>query len=173
MATAATTPAIPGAVDVLCEQVKAFHGALRRNVEGITHDESLAPPTRGGNCLNWVVGHLDWVNEQALSLLGQPAVLGEAALSRYHRGSAELHDAAEALPLEKLLSAWDESSARIGAGLRSMPPQRLTEPAPFSPRKKPDETVGSLLSIIMFHQAYHVGQAGLLRRMAGKEGAIK
>jgi hypothetical protein len=26
---------------------------------------------------------------------------------------------------------------------------------------------------VFFHQAYHSGQTGLLRRMAGKEGAIK
>jgi uncharacterized damage-inducible protein DinB len=33
--------------------------------------------------------------------------------------------------------------------------------------------VRSLLSLVMFHQAYHVGQSGLLRRIAGKEGKIK
>jgi hypothetical protein len=46
-------------------------------------------------------------------------------------------------------------------------------PAPFSPSKNPKETLRSLLTTVLFHQAYHSGQTGLLRRIAGKEGAIK
>lgn len=106
-------------------------------------------------------------------MLGQPAVLGESALARYRRGSSELRDAAEALPLENLIGAWDEQWTGIEAGLSALTPQRLDEPAPFSPRNKKDETVLSLLTVILFHQAYHVGQTGLLRRLSGREGAIK
>jgi DinB superfamily len=173
MSSATATPAIPTATSVLREQLGAITGTLRRNTAGLTQLDSLVQPHTGGNCLNWIVGHLDWVNEQALSVLGQPPVLGEAALHRYHRGTPELHDSGEALSLDQLLQAWDESSARIGAALESITPEKLYQPAPFSPRKKSDETVLSLLTIMMFHQAYHAGQTGLLRRIAGKEGAIK
>ena len=31
---------------------------LNRQTEGLTHQESLLQPQPGGNCLNWVVGHL-------------------------------------------------------------------------------------------------------------------
>ena len=34
-------------------------------------------------------------------------------------------------------------------------------------------TVGTLLSILMFHQAGHTGQTTVLRRIAGKQGAIR
>jgi uncharacterized damage-inducible protein DinB len=171
-ATTATHTGL-SAVDVLRAQAQVIHHILRQNTEGITHDESLTQPGCGGNCLNWVAGHLLWVNEMALSALGQPPVLGVDALKRYHRGSAELHDPSEAIPLEHLLSAWDESWSRIDAGLAAISPEAFGALAPFSPHKKADETVGSLLTIIMFHQAYHTGQAGLLRRLLGKEGAIK
>jgi uncharacterized damage-inducible protein DinB len=173
MATAAVTKSWTGAIEILRAQAAAARGALHRNIDDLTHDESLQSPQPGGNCLNWVVGHLDSTNEQMLALLGQPAVLGEAALARYKRGSVELHDAAEALPLEKLLSVWDEQWARIDAGLAALPPEKLDAPSPWSPRNKPDETIGSLLAALLFHQAYHTGQSGLLRRIAGHEGAIR
>lgn len=173
MATSAVTNSWTTAVAILREQGAATRGVLHRNVAGLTHEESLRSPQPGGNCLNWVVGHMDCVNESMLGLLGQPAVLGEAAFARYQRGSKELHDPAEAMPLEKLLSAWDEQWARIDQGLAAMPPEKLDAPAPFSPRNKADETVGSLLTVIVFHQAYHTGQTALLRRMAGHEGAIR
>ncbi len=35
------------------------------------------------------------------------------------------------------------------------------------------ETIGSLMAGMAFHEAYHCGQLGVLRRMAGAEGIIK
>ena len=49
----------------------------------------------------------------------------------------------------------------------------LDRPAPHSPSGNPDETVRSLLTTVFFHQAYHAGQTALLRRIAGREGAIR
>ncbi len=43
---------------------------------------------------------------------------------------------------------------------------------PDGPTGNPEETVGSLLAVVMFHQAYHSGQLGILRRIAGESGAI-
>lgn len=173
MSTTTATPATLTAIDVLRIQAQATHNILRRNTEGITHDESLTQPGCGGNCLNWVLGHLAWSNEQSLQILGQPPVLGVEALKRYHRGTAELNDPAEAIPMDELLRAINESYARIDAGLAALSPEALGAPAPFSPRNRADETVGSLLPLIAFHQAYHTGQTGILRRLLGKDGAIK
>jgi uncharacterized damage-inducible protein DinB len=173
MATATVTHSWTTAIEVLRAQGAAIRGALHRNVDGMTHDESLLSPRAGGNCLNWVLGHLDCTNEATLGVLSQPAVLGEAAFARYKRGSAELHEAGEAMPLEDLLNAWDEQWAQIDKGLAGMTAEKMEAPAPWTPRKKADETVGSLLTALLFHQAYHVGQTAILRRIAGHEGAIK
>jgi uncharacterized damage-inducible protein DinB len=173
MATATATAATTGEVRVLLEQVQAISRTLRGNTEGLTQEESLAQPEPGGNCLNWVVGHLMDTWDLLLPLVGQQPVLGREALVRYKRGSSELQDSADALPLNDLLSACDEAGRRMEEGLATLTPEKLDAPAPFSPRKKADETVCSLLSLVIFHQAYHTGQTGLLRRIAGKEGKIK
>lgn len=124
--------------------------------------------------MNWVVGHLvSTYNDAVLPLLGQQPVLDADVLKRYGRGSGELREPSEAQPLEALMTAWDEVTNRVDAGLAAITAEALNRPAPFSPRNNPDETVRSLLTIIVFHQAYHCGQAGLLRRMAGKDGALK
>lgn len=173
MSTATVTPAALSAIDVLREQGRSIHRVLRLNTAGLTQEDSLIQPKPGGNCLNWNVGHLVLGNEQLLAILGKAPVLGEAALARYARGSAELSDPTEAMPLVKLLEAWDATWEGIDAGLAGLAPEKLAEPAPWSPRKNPAETVGSLLAILMFHQASHMGQTSLLRRIAGKDGAIK
>jgi uncharacterized damage-inducible protein DinB len=72
-----------------------------------------------------------------------------------------------------LLGAWDRANDRIDQGLATLPDDALDRPAPFSPGNDPNETVGSLISTVLFHQTYHGGQLGVLRRVAGKVGAIR
>jgi uncharacterized damage-inducible protein DinB len=160
-------------VEAFRHQARVAHQVLRLNADGLTQEESLIQPAPAGNCLNWVVGHALWTYEQLLPLLGQEPVLEKDALKRYARGTPPLQDAAEALELQDLLAAWDEASKRVDAGLAGLTAEVLDRPAPLSPTKDPNETVRSLLSTVCFHQAYHTGQAGVLRRIAGKEGAIK
>ena len=145
---------------------------LRANVEGLTHEDSLVQPPAGANCLNWVVGHLACVYNEALPMLGQEPVGNKDAVKRYARGSKPVLDGSDALPFSELLANCYEASKRVEAGLNSMSSSKLDAPAPFSPSKNPKETVRSLLTTVLFHQAYHAGQTGLLRRLAGKSGAI-
>ena len=145
---------------------------VRLNVDGLTQAESLIQPRPAGNCLNWVLGHLLCVYNKTLPLVGQKSVMSERALDRYDRGSQPIKDAVEAMEFSELMSAWDEAAKRFDTGLASLTSETLSAPAPFSPSGDPNETVGSLLSVISFHQAYHAGQTGILRRIAGKDGAI-
>lgn len=160
-------------VEVLRHQARMAHRVLRMNAEGVTHEESLIQPQPAGNCMNFVVGHLMSVYDQALPLVGQEPVLGVEALQRYMRGSPPLRDPGEAMDFGRLLAAWDTASERLDTGLAALTPEVLDRPMPG-----PDsggaltETTRSLLATIVFHQSYHAGQTGVLRRIAGKPGAI-
>ena len=159
-------------VEVLRHQARAVHKVVQLNVDGVTHEESLVQPDPGGNCLNWVVGHLLSTYDGILPLLGQERVMAQGALKRYARGTPALQDSAEALDFSQLLAAWEQTAPRIDAGLASLTEEILDRPAPHSPTGNPKETVRSLLAVVAFHQAYHAGQTGILRRIAGKAGAI-
>ena len=169
---AAASPSV-GEIQLLRHQAHVTRVVVRLNTEGVTQEESLLQPEPAGNCLNWVVGHLVAIYERALPILGQEPVMEPGAMARYDRGSPPLRDPAEAMPLGDLLEAWDEASRRMDAGLAGLSPAALDAPAPFSPGGDPDETVRSLLATLLFHQGYHAGQTGILRRLAGREGAIR
>ena len=139
--------------------------ALEVNVKDLTHEESLLQPGGGGNCLNWVVGHIVANRNHIHALLGEAPIWGEEDYARFKRGSAPVRDAAGARPFEKLLEDFSKSQTQVRAGLERMTEAKLAEAAG-------DETVGDKLAFLQFHEAYHVGQAGLLRRLAGKKGAI-
>lgn len=169
----ATAPmALSNEIEVLRHQARVTQRVVHLNVDGISHEESLIQPQPAGNCLNWVIGHLLVTYQLVSPLLEQEPVIPEERLKPYARHSSPLKDRAQALPLQELLAAFDKASERVDAGLASLAPRKLDEPAPFSPVNNPKETVRSLLASISFHQAYHAGQTGLLRRIAGKPGAI-
>lgn len=171
MSTAA--PAVSQLIDTFRHQARMTRYVVGMNLDGITQEESLVQPQPHGNCANWVLGHLVYTYDRTLPLLGQEPVLEPAALARYERGSSPILSASEARDVAELLAAWNAVSERVDAGLARLDPDTLETPAPFSPSNDPNETVRSLLSTVLFHQAYHAGQTGLLRRIAGKEGAIK
>lgn len=160
-------------VEVFRQQARMAHATVRANTGGVTQEESLIHPQPGGNCLNWVVGHLLCIYNQALPHLGQQPVAEAGDLKRYDRGAPPLEDPADALDIQKLLAGWDEATQRVDAGLAGLTAEILDQPVPNSPSGKPNETVRSLLATIFFHQAYHAGQTGVLRRITGKEGAIR
>ena len=151
----------------LAELFTFNHRATHMNLEGLTHEDSLVQPPAGANCLNWVLGHVVASRNEILELLGEPPTWTEQESARYDRGSKGIHDAAEARPLPELITAFDRSQERILAGCARLTPERLAER--FSER----HTIAQRLGFLQFHETYHVGQMGLLRRIAGKEGAIK
>lgn len=159
-------------IEVFRHITNVTHRVFKLTVDGLTQADSLIQPQPAGNCLNWVAGHLLCVYDQLLSLLGQAPVMQPGALKRYERGSAPIKNASEVMELSYLLSGIEEAVARVDAGLQGLSEEALDSPAPFSPGGNPNETVRSLVSVFLFHQAYHTGQASLLRRLAGKNGAI-
>jgi hypothetical protein len=161
-------------LDIFRRQAGGVNRTVKVNLGGITHEESLIQPEPGGNCINWVLGHLLSIYNQALPLLGQQQVLDQATITRYARGSDPITASAEASRFEELLTAWDETVKRVDAGLAGLTPEALDRPAPQgSGPSEPGDKVRDTLGVLMFHQGYHAGQTGVLRRLVGKAGAIK
>ncbi|PWT91606.1 MAG: DinB family protein [Blastocatellia bacterium] len=159
-------------VEVFRHQNQVTNTVVHVNLADITHDESLVRPSPAGNCLNWVLGHLSCIYNNVLPLLGESPVPEQEALRRYDRGSAPITSPADAMKISDLIRVWDESVKRLDAGLAKLTSEKLDQRVPNSPTNNPNETVRSLLSTIAFHQAYHAGQLGVLRRIAGRPGAI-
>lgn len=138
------------------------------NLEGFTHEEALAQPPGGGNCVNWVVGHVIVHRNHMLRALGHPPVWGADDDARYDRGSAPITGPNGALPLEALTDGLERSRQALLAALDATTPEALAA--------VPDGAtmpLGQRLAVLMLHEGYHVGQISMLRRVSGRAGAIR
>jgi len=158
------------ALQTLAIQLSYIDIVIKRNTSDLSHAESMQIPKEGGNCINWILGHILGSRNGFLQILGEGPALPAEKIELYKRGSNPLTDSEEALPLQNLLELFQSSHERMLLALQQTDPARLAEPAPFSPLDKPGETVGSLLAGLIFHEAYHAGQTGTLRHILGKKG---
>lgn len=139
------------------------------NLNGMTQEHSLAQPPEGGNCANWILGHLTKVQNGLMSLIGEQPVWESEQLQR--AGFDPITGSSNAIDWNTLRDQFLGSKERCLAAVSRLSDQALAEsvPHPFGGTC----TRAELLNVLAFHQTYHVGQLALARRAAGLEGAIK
>lgn len=139
---------------------------IEMNLEGISSERSLVQPQPGGNCINWVLGHIVATRNQIMELIGEDPVWSDELAVIYRRGSSPLTDTRAAVPLEKMLNDLRASQEKT---LKKLPEVPVEEPE----KSAGEQTKYNRLAFLQFHETYHAGQLGLLRRLMGKEGAIR
>ncbi len=147
----------------LSQSYGSTHWLINKLVDGLSHDDSLVQPPFEANCLNWVLGHILAGRNEALSYLDAEPVWGAAELARYRTGSPPIKEADQALPLERLLSDFEESQRRILAALESISSEDLAAVVDTRFGERP---VGQHIAGLHWHETYHTGQLELLKALA-------
>jgi len=163
---------LPIASSTLTRLFEFSYNVTRTNAEGLDHEDSLRQPQPGGNCLNWVLGHIICSRHEMLVLLGESPFWSEAQTKTYQRGSDPIVDASAALPFERLLADFDRTQEILRQTLAALTPEQLSAPLPADRNPFRLDSVGEMLAAFSFHESYHAGQTGILRRLVGREGAI-
>jgi len=143
-------------------QTRLYLNAL----EGISDTEANTRNSDQVNHIKWIAGH---VLNTRLNFLSKIAGLphDESYVAQFGRGST-LDLNAEYPALEELKAKWHDSASAISAGLAAIPEEVLAAEAPS---KTPigDDSIRGLIAFLVSHEAYHIGQLSILRKMNGKE----
>ena len=151
-----------------------LHDVLFNNViDGITDEESnytLKDPT---NSVKWLAGHLLWANANFANI-GRTQVEVKWRDHFYTKeggGPDDFNAQPSPLPtLQEIRDKWNEDSAVLRKGLENLPDEALNTVIDTRHPIQPfDNTLGGLWAFINHHQAYHIGQIGILRRALGKD----
>lgn len=143
---------------------------LFANLDGVTAEQALVTPPGGGNSINWIVGHLVHTRNGLLDILGAERLWAKGEADCYARGAADV-DPSELRPLDDLTRDFKATKAPLDAAIRSFDHAALDADGPH---EFPGgfKTVREAIAFLHFHESYHVGQIGFMRRIVGLPGAI-
>ena len=132
---------------------------IKKNIDRISHEESMVFPSGEANCMNWIFGHLIFVRNALLEMLGEKPVWKNNDFTFYERGVKPLDHVGNFKEFDHLKTYFEESQTRLLSAFekqKQIPAEKMSDFAALS-----------------FHEIYHCGQLGYVRRLLGKEGAIK
>ena len=140
---------------------------LRKQLEQLTHEQTMMQLPFRGNCLNWVVGHIVEHRDKMLTLLGEGGAFNEVETELYKSGSDPITTGERALPLERLFADLEGNHQRLIEKLVQLSAEDLAMKPAGSER-----TLGERLSGLTWHETYHVGQTEILRQLAGMNDKV-
>ena len=120
-----------------------------------------------GHSAVWIVGHLALLRNRVAALVG-PAPAAQPWEAAFGKGTAPADVPADLDP-KRLVQSFHAAQKAMAGRWEALTAEDLAKP--FG-RTLPDgsDTVGGALGYLAWHEAYHLGQLGFLRRLAGKPG---
>jgi uncharacterized damage-inducible protein DinB len=140
---------------------------IKRQTDGLKHEDTLLQPPCPGNCLNCILGHIADNRDSMLRALGDKGLMAEEDKKRYGYGSQPVTcDGKDVLRLETLLDIIFKSQKALEERFGTVTEEELKKPGTYAGR---DMTLEQRLLFHYFHDAYHTGQTELLRELALKK----
>ncbi len=158
------------AKNVLLAQYDLHHRLFNNVIDNISDIEASKSVFAPMNNIKWLAGHLLWVQRSYAQMGGTNVMIPWVDHFASGPGVTEEDRNApksEMPALADIKNKWNEIAPAIRAGLDSLPDAALDTVIevihPF------DNTLSGLWAFINHHQAYTIGQIGILRRGLGKE----
>lgn len=143
---------------------------IRRQCDGLTHQQSLLQPPFRANCLNWTIGHIVVHRDKALETLGFAKVAPESVFGRYNFESDPITgEGPEVAGLEDLLGSLDQAQEALASALGSLGEKDMEAEVVSGGRTT---TRYKRVHFLQFHDTYHTGQTELLRQLTGVDDKV-
>jgi len=157
-------------VDDFSKMLSGELDILRKQTDGLTTKDSLLQPQPGGNCLNWVMGHLVVNLVETLEVLEVDLSEDLPDLTRYRIGSEPIRvEEVGVLALDNLVDLYEQLTNKIVDRLSQMNEAEFEEEIDFWQGKS---RRGYVAFFYFFHNTFHLGQLEYLRNLAGKTEKI-
>ena len=158
--------AMPSALEPVALIFKLNNEMVVRSLNGLTDEECWRRPADGGNPILWLVGHATISRGRLLAQLGHPYDHGLGLL--FDRG-AKLREP-DAYPVRATIeAAWQDTRRRMREAFAGLTDERLAA-APSGQPLPGVTSIAGFIAFLAFHESYHVGQMGYLRRQLGHSG---
>jgi hypothetical protein len=135
-------------------------------LHGLAPSELTRSPSPNSNPMLWMAGHLAQSRARLARMLGVEQEVPWPSL--FQRGAPP--PGSEAYPaLAEVRQAWENAGTALRARLRTMTNDELFADLQVK-IPSTDGTLRGAIVFALFHEGYHVGQMGYVRRTLGREG---
>lgn len=142
---------------------------LRNCLEGMSDEIAARRPSPGTNNVAFIAAHCAQARFYLLQLLGADSANPLAAALGKARS---IDDVAELPSLAVVLDAWTSAAHALRDRLETVSAEELEREIPNAPPfPGTDKTALSLLTFLVQHESYHLGQLALLRKHFGLPAA--
>ena len=135
---------------------------LGRALEGISDEEMRRAPSDHNSSMLWLAGHLLRGRGRTLITLG----LSADPWNLFGRGT-HLDPNAKYPTKQEILERWAEYSGQLQQALQGLTDSDLKKQALAPNPPSLDGTVGGQVAFLAFHESYHMGQLGYVRKWLG------
>ena len=142
---------------------KANTDIASKAVADVATEDWFRTPGNDSNHLMWVMGHLVVHRGMTLKLLGGQWDTPWAPL--FARGAERVADQ-EYPSADEIKNAWQQVSSDLLSAVRNAPADLLSN-ASAAGSPSFDGKVSGNVALLAFHDAYHAGQVGYLRKWLG------
>jgi uncharacterized damage-inducible protein DinB len=139
---------------------------LRNCCEGLSDADVSRRFADGGNSVAFLAAHLTDARHVLAARLGAPLA---NPLSPILDIASGIDDIAALPPLEEILEAWDAIAAHLTGVLDRLTADELTRELPHKFPIAAQTPLG-MMTFLVQHDSYHVGQVAFLRRQLGHGG---
>jgi uncharacterized damage-inducible protein DinB len=147
---------------------KLNNGVVARTLDGLSDEEVWQSPAGRGNPIGWILGHVVEYRSVLLELLGRPTKL-EWGPRLFARGSTR-GDRSRYPSRAVIEASWNATHAAMREAFAAATASRLSAPARTElPRVR---TLADQIAFGAFHESYHVGQMGYVRKQLGHSAVV-
>jgi uncharacterized damage-inducible protein DinB len=145
---------------------KLNNGLITRSLDGLSDEDVWRQPTGAGNPIAWLLGHLTETRAHLLTELGARFDPGWDGV--FARGSV-LRERVDYPTREAIEMAWKATHSPMRDCFASIDQERLAG-SPSRHAFPGVKTLADEIAGFAFHESYHVGQIGYIRRQLGHSG---
>ena len=144
-------------------------GLFVKALNGLRRDELLTRPGPRSNPLLWIAGHLAQSRCRLLRLLGVPREVPWESL--FATGS-KIGEPSQYPAIEEIQAVWRDVTEQLMYRLEAIGDDELSRQPPTGIATS-DGTLRGAIALFAFHEAYHVGQMGYVRKWLGHSALIE
>jgi uncharacterized damage-inducible protein DinB len=146
-------------LSILQQLLNIQKGLFHNVLDGISNEDSEKRPNDNTNNMKWIAGHTVSSRHFMLNLLGSAS---EYKYEEYFGGGKSFDPNKEYPALSDAINGWDELNDQLNNAIQNVNEEILKKDAPWG-----EGTVLDTFVFLVHHEAYHIGQLGILRKVLG------